>query len=265
MRKSKELRKNQTLELWRLFCASRTHQQVFAWDFRFISDMARKLGAGRKISAKQRNILDEKIAAGLPELPAANEAGQKLSAALQIIERLDQFAWEHRVGSELLVKYQRGWNLSEKQQNLVDSIIEKANNWNSMEAPSEELQTRVALVKQLAKCYADNYWYSHAKAASYVRIIEGEKYSEKDVDNAEYAVRGELKRWNKVLEKFTPGAYCKVPCRSVALAEAAGVGQWEKAAGIVVSEPRVEKGGIMLDVLIAGQVISFYSRNVTTR
>ena len=88
---------------------------------------------------------------------------------------------------------------------------------------------------------------------------------EKDVDNAEYAVRGELKRWNKVLEKFTPGAYCKVPCRTNALAEAAGVGLWEKAPAMVISQPRVEKGGIMLDVLIAGQVISFYSRNVTTR
>jgi|SaaInlStandDraft_2_1057019.scaffolds.fasta_scaffold90726_2 hypothetical protein len=265
MRKPKELRKNQTLELWELFCASRAHQQVFAWDFRFISDMARKLGAGRKISTKQRNILDEKIAAGLPELPVASESEQKLSDALQIIERLDQFNWEHRVGSEMLVKYQRGWNVSEKQQKLVDSIIEKANNWNSMPAPTEELQARVALVRQLAKCYADNYWYSHAKAASYIRLVEGNKYSEKDVENSEYAVRGELKKWGRMLEKFAPGAYCKVPCRTIELAEAAGVSQWEKAVAIVISEPRVEKGGIMLDVLIAGQVVAFYSRNVTMR
>ena len=265
MRKSKELRKTQTLELWELFCASRAHQQAFIWDFRFISDMARKLGAGRRISTKQRNILDEKIAAGLPELPVASESEQKLSDALQIIERLDQFAWEHRVGCEMLVKYQRGWNVSEKQQNLVDSIVEKANNWNSMPTPTEELQARVVLVKQLAKCYADNYWYSHAKAASYIRIIEGPKYSEKDVENSEYAVRGELKKWNRVLEKFAPGAYCKVPCRNAALAEAAGVNQGDKAPGIVLSKPRVERGGITLDVLIAGQVVAFYSRNVTTR
>ena len=79
MRKSKELRKNQTLELWGLYCASRTHQQVFAWDFRFISDMARKLGAGRKISTKQRNILDEKIEAGLPELPTDSPKAQSLA------------------------------------------------------------------------------------------------------------------------------------------------------------------------------------------
>ena len=131
------------------------------------------------------------------------------------------------------------------------------------EKPS--LRTRVSLVKELAKCYASNYWHSHAKAASYVRNVDGNKYSEKDVENAEYAVRGELKRWNKCLEKFPAGAYCKVPCRSHELAEAAGVKRWEKAVAIVISEPRVERGGIMLDVLIAGKVVGFYARNVTMR
>ena len=261
MRKSKALRLQQARDLVAGFTP--THQQVFAWDYRFLSDIAQKLGAGRKISKKQRNILDEKIEKGIPALPIETPEQATLSEALEIIAEIPQFAWEHRVGGDMLVKLSKGWSISEKQQKLVNDIVKRANDWKAMGVPSAELRSRVALVKELAKCYASNYWYSHAKAASYVRNVDADKYSEKDVENAEYAVRGELKRWNKCLEKFPTGAYCKVPCRSHELAEAAGVKRWEKAVAIVMSEPRVENGGIMLDVLIAGKVVGFYARNVT--
>jgi len=263
MRKSKILRLQQAQDLVAGFTP--THQQVFAWDYRFLSDITSKLGAGRKISKKQRDILDEKIEKGIPSLPTETPEQVALTEALEIIAEIPQFSWEHRVGGDMLVKLRKGWSISEKQQKLIDDIIKRAKNWQAMGIPSGGLRSRVALVKELAKCYASNYWLSHAKAAAYIRNVEGNKYSEKDVENAEYAVRGELKRWNKCLEKFPTSAYCKVPCRNQELAEATGVKIGEKGIAIVVSEPRIERGGIMLDVLIAGKVIGFYARNVTMR
>ena len=263
MRKSKTLRLQQTLELVTGFTP--VHQQVFGWDFRFLSDMVIKLGSGRKISKKQRNILDEKIEKGVPALPTETSEQAALARALEIIAEIPQFSWEYRVGGDMLVKLRKGWSISEKQQKLIDDIVKRANDWKEMELPSDEMLQRVLLVRKLAKCYTDSYWYSHPKASSYVRVIDGDKFSEENLKNAEWAVRGQLKKWNKVLDKYPVGTMCRVQARNRTMAEACNVKIGAKVAGIVISEPRVERGGIMLDVLVAGVVESRYAQNVTSR
>jgi hypothetical protein len=263
MRKSKILRLQQATELVAGFTP--THQQVFAWDYRFLSDITHKLGAGRKISKKQRDILDEKIEKGIPSLPTETPEQTILSEALEAIAGVAQFSWEHRVGGDMLVKLRKGWSISEKQQKLIDDIVKRAKDWKTLELPSDEMLQRVLLVRKLAKCYNGNYWYSHQKAASYIRIIDGNKFSEENLKNAEWAVRGQLKKWNKVLDKYPSGTMCRVQARTRTLAAACNVQIGAKVPGIVISEPRVERGGIMLDVLVAGVVESRYAQNVTSR
>jgi len=263
MRKSKVLRLQQARDLVDGFTA--IHQQVFAWDYQFLSDIVLKLSTGRKISKKQRSILDEKIEKGIPALPTETPEQEILTEALETITGVAQFSWEHRVGGDMLLKLRKGWSISEKQQKLIDGIVKRAKDWKAMGLPCDEMIKRALLVRSLAKCYTDNYWYSHPKAASYVRIIDGNKFSEENLKNAEWAIRGQLKKWNKVLDKYPSGTMCRVQARTRTLAAACNVQIGAKVPGIVISEPRVERGGIMLDVLVAGVVESRYAQNVTSR
>jgi hypothetical protein len=122
MRKSKILRLQQATELVAGFTP--THQQVFAWDYRFLSDITHKLGAGRKISKKQRDILDEKIEKGIPSLPTETPEQTILSEALEAIAGVAQFSWEHRVGGDMLVKLRKGWSISVMLDVLVAGVVE---------------------------------------------------------------------------------------------------------------------------------------------
>lgn len=251
-RKSKALRLQQTRDLVASFNASPEHQTAFGWDYRFLNSILQRLDRGQKINKKQRDILDDKIEIGLPDLPSASPLGAELREALEQLPDHKSFAWTKRVGTELVVKLNRGWNLSEKQIALVNRFIQESKDYQNLEPLGDAEMAHVKFLVALSNNYDGSHWYNCAKQGSYVEKGDAGargiiKLTPKDVQNLEYAVRGELKRWRKA-QRFSSGSLCVYTRNG-------------RERGIVIEGPFVENdsgqplGKIAFHIMVNGELL----------
>ena len=263
-RKSKALRQQQTQDLLTLFENSILHQTMFNWDYRFIRDMNHKLSHSKKITQKQRHILDDKIEKGLPVIPQASPKAIELKQALETLPNHSSFSWTKRVGGEMLAKLNKGWNLSEKQMAMVERFIKESRDYRAQPPQTQEETERVQFLVSLASHYSPEHWYNCGKQGSYISkltacINDGLKITSEDIKNGEFAVRGELKRWTKA-QSFKPGALC-------AYSSSRG-----KRRGIILEGPLLKNHNgnplnkIAFHILVEGEVIEFVdARKIKTR
>ncbi len=258
VRKSKALRLSQAQTLLQSYISTPILQQLFAWDFRFLTDIEFKLRMGKKISRRQRNILDEKIADGPKQIPVIenNPLLDNLKAALEILkpfQSTQHFAL--RVGGDMVVKMTKGTKLSEKQTKMVESFIKTADDLKDVQPLSGEKLERGKLVLAAAECYAQNYWYTHPAADRAISALRGAIQSnipitDKQFASAEYAVRGTLKKLDK--PKFQAGDKCKVAIVDYDATTGRRISQ--KMFGIIIAGPMVNQSRVSYDVLVNGEL-----------
>ena len=151
-RKSRELRLQQATSLLDAYVIARVQD---LYQGRFISDMCYRLGLGKGLSKKQREWLDTLIEEGVP-VPKGDPA---LIAKIESAKEVDGMQHRHTVLGEFLRKIRNGWDLSDKQENFLEIMLNEAEEirQNGKWSPNEELIKKLQLVIRLSK--AKNTWY----------------------------------------------------------------------------------------------------------
>ena len=211
-RKSKQQRISEGLAL----IASIKQDPVLAkeqsWLLRFLNDLVTKFKRGKGGTKRQRELFDEKIAAGVPARKVNNHVAQPevlaAEAALKVLQSQPTlYSWEIRVGGEIVATGLK-YNLSAKQLALLDTFVKKAE--------QVEVQSSMTVDPEKyaeAKLYvdlADTYIGMTAKKAKHIDILRSAiaqniGFSDEQLEAGRNAVSGEIKRYNKLKRRFAVG------------------------------------------------------------
>ena len=150
-RKSLEVRLSQTRSLMEQFDTAGLNSDR---SYRFMADMAYRMERGKGMSKGQRKYLDDLIDQGVPTPKNAERVKAILAAAdvdgmQQVAQTLKDFAF----------KLGKGWNLSEKQEKFLTSLLAKAETLKveGRFRPSDEMV--VDLEHASSICATKNGWY----------------------------------------------------------------------------------------------------------
>ena len=151
-RKSRELRLKQAEELYEAYV---TAGVTDLYQARFISDMCYRLGLGKGLSKKQREWLDTLIEEGVP----TPKGDPVLIAKIESARDVDGMQHRRQVLSDFCRKVRNGWDLSDKQENFLETMLNEAEEirQSGKWSPSEVTVEKLRLVIQLAK--GKNTWY----------------------------------------------------------------------------------------------------------
>ena len=211
-RKSKQQRITEGLAL----IASIKQDPVLAkeqsWLLRFLNDLVTKFKRGKGGTKRQRELFDEKIAAGVPARKVNTHVAQpevlKAEAALKVLQTQPTlYSWEIRVGGEIVANGLK-YNLSAKQLALLDTFVQKA---KQVEAQSSMVVDPEKVAEAQLYCdLADTYIGLTAKKSKDIDILrsaitQNMGFSDEQLEAGRIAVSGELKKYNKYKGWYTPG------------------------------------------------------------
>ena len=211
-RKSKQQRITEGLAL----IASIKQDPVLAkeqsWLLRFLNDLVTKFKRGKGGTKRQRELFDEKIAAGVPARKVNTHVAQpevlKAEAAIKVLQtQAALYSWEIRVGGEIVANGLK-YNLSAKQLALLDTFVKKA---EQVEAQAQSPVDPVAYAEAKLLCdLGDTYIGLTAKKQKAIDILrtameQGIGFSDAQLEAGRVAVSGELKKYNKFKKWYTPG------------------------------------------------------------
>ena len=212
MRKSKQQRISEGLALISSIKQDPVLAQEQSWLLRFLNDLVTKFQRGNGGTSRQRGLFDEKIAAGVPARKVNTHVAQpevlKAEAAIKVLQTQPTlYSWEIRVGGEIVANGLK-YNLSSKQLELLDTIVEKA---GQVEAQSQMTVDPVTVAEaQLLVDLGDTYIGLTAKKSKDISILraaiaQGIGFSDEQLEAGRKAVSGELKKYNKLKKWYTPG------------------------------------------------------------
>lgn len=216
MRKSKQQRINEGNALIAAINQDPVLVKEQRWLVNFLSDMIRKFKAGKGGTSRQRELFDEKIAAGVPARKVNTHIAQpevlKAEAALKVLQSQPTlYSWEIRVGGEIVANGLK-YNLSQKQLTLLDTFVKKA----EMVEHQKNASVDSAMVQEakLLCDLADTYLGLTAKKSKDINILRSAigsnmAFTEEQLQAGRVAVSGELKKYNKYKTRFTPGMLVK--------------------------------------------------------
>ena len=242
---------------------------------RFLNDMCYRLERGKSLTTKQRAWADKLCASELPKLK--NEARVKEILAAAEVDGMQQLSSTLK---DFAFKVGKGWNLSEKQQSFLESMLKKAEvlraegRFRPGEDCIKDLKAAVAI------CSKKNSWYwqhrpGTAKAFEKVRRwlqwsddnaakqllrdsgVEVESVDEPIID--QWACDKLVGAVKKSLEELAAPKYL------------AGTMAWKlmynapSALGLVTGVPYVKDGAIVYPCLIDGEDVAVESSRLRKR
>lgn len=223
--------------------------------YNFVSDMLRRLQAGRSWSKRQREYFDACVDGPIPVIESIDpEKERTLRDAAAILGPSDgeiciQFAQRLRSGK----------SLSPKQLDWANRCIEKAESIANKETfqPNEEQLKRMHLIVKLRRGYAPTHWYncpSKGRALdTLTNFLNGNRsyITEDEVAAAEKAVIGSLRKIDN--PRFSSGDNGWIRSR-----------QWDataqdwvtfKSFALICSDAYVsDKGVVVYDAIINGNL-----------
>ena len=271
-RKSRELRLSQSKDLLESYENAGLSSD---YRYRFIRDMISRLDRARGLSAKQRTWLDSLIDEGVP----VPKGDPQLIELIHEAAGLDGMQHRQQVLHDFIGTVNRGYALSEKQSKFLDAMLAEADKIRAygkfQPANPDRLVTAVTLLS------AKNDWYwghrqGTAKAFEKVRLwLEWNAVREviQDVEaSGKESVHtlGEephIDEWScdKVLKAAKAGlAEIDSPRHEVGslrYIRKRGVG----IPVVVMSNPRVMAGEVQQDLLIEGEMVTYYTSKIRKR
>lgn len=212
MRKTKDQRINEGNALITTITNDPVLAKEQAWLVNFLNDMIRKFKAGKGGTSRQRDLFDEKIAAGVPARKVNTHTAQpevlKAEAALKVLQQQPTlYSWEIRVGSEIVANGLK-YNLSQKQLILLDTFVKKAEMVEQQKTATvdSEMIREAKFLCDIADCYLG----LTAKKSKDINVLQsaigsGIAFTEEQLEAGRVAVSGELKRYNKLKRTYTTG------------------------------------------------------------
>jgi|TARA_E500000331_G_scaffold282235_1_gene275885 hypothetical protein len=159
-RKSRELRTNQTLSLIQEYEADNLCSD---YRYRFLSDVYRRLLAGKHLTARQRTWLDNLIAEGLPKINRDND----LICQIQGVMKIEGMEHRKLVLGDFIARLSGGRSLTEKQASFLTVMLEEAEKIKSEGpyVPSEDVRHTLSQCILLSEGYSSMYWQTHPGTA----------------------------------------------------------------------------------------------------
>ena len=270
-RKSKQQRIDEGLALIASIQLDPVLAKEQSWLLRFLNDLVTKFKRGKGGTKRQRDLFDEKIAAGVPARKVNTHVAQPevlaAEAALKVLQTQPTlYSWEIRVGGEIIANGLK-YNLSAKQLALLDTFVKKA---EQVEAQATMVVDPVKYAE--AKLYvdlADTYVGLTAKKSKDIDILrsaigQNMGFSDEQLEAGRVAVSGELKRYNKLKRRFTVGQLIRYTGQNPAVEMA-----------MVVDIPSVADHGhnargyyaratksIRVPVIVEGQLVFAHERHI---
>ena len=211
-RKSKQQRINEGNALIAAIKQDPVLAREQSWLLRFLNDLVAKFKRGKGGTKRQRELFDEKIAAGVPARKVNTHVTQpevlKAEAALKILQTQPTlYSWEIRVGGEIVANGLK-YNLSAKQLALLGTIVYKAEQVENQHQCS--VNPEMVEEAQLLCDLADTYLGLTAKKSKDIDILRsaigsGIGFSDDQLEAGRKAVSGELKKYKKYSKWYTPG------------------------------------------------------------
>ncbi len=261
-RKSRELRLNQTNAL----IAEYSKAGIGHADrsFRFMNDMSARLERGKGLSKGQRDYLDSLIDQGVPKPKNEEKVKEILEAAKvdgmqDVASTLKDFAY----------KLGKGWNLSEKQENFLQSLLSKSEKLkeNGRYRPTPELVRD--LKAAVAVCDYKNSWYWNHRPGTAKAYDRARKWLAWDHQRQELEKFTHLQEAAQKLAQPEPimdewvckkliNAFKKTIEELNSPKHPAGMMRWtnwqgEKQLMLIAGEPKLERGTVVYPCLVDGQ------------
>ena len=128
-----------------------------------------------------------------------------------------------------------------------------------MQSSIKDINERVNLILDLSKTYTGHYWATHPRSAEMIRILTQGEVTKIDLSKAEKVVAGALREWKRMNKTYSIGSTCLLDIKSSNLAKALQVEVDSIVSALVMSKPRVDRGGLMIDIFASGKLISVYT------
>ena len=212
MRKSKQQRINEGNALIAAIKQDPVLSKEQSWLLRFLNDLTTKFKNGKGGTKRQRELFDEKIAAGVPTRKVNTHIPQPevlaAEAALKVLQSQPTlYSWEVRVGGEIIANGLK-YNLSQKQLTLLESFVKKAEMVEKQMTASVDVE--MIQEAQLLCDLADTYLGLTAKKTKDINILrsaigKGLAFTEDQLQAGRVAVSGELKKYKKFKDRFVAG------------------------------------------------------------
>ena len=234
------------------------------WLLRFLGDLVSKFSRGKGGTKRQRQLFDEKIAAGVPAKKVNTHVAQPIVAKMQEAIRIfapfipqNLYTWEHRVLGEMVVKGIK-YSLSDKQVQMAEDIISRARALEDAgESNTVEDLDRIAYALKCAEWYSANFFYTQVKKGSAIKLAKakytsGAALTEKEIEALENACSGAIKKMKKAERKCVNGALMKASVYNVQERK------MEEKCGLLISDPYLPgvSREISVDLMIEGEVIT---------
>ena len=258
-RKSKQTRIDEGLALIEAINKDPILASEQGWLLRFLGDLVTKFKRGKGGTTRQRNLFDEKIAAGVPARKVNTHVAQPIVAQMQVAMKIfepftpELYAWEYRVLGELYVKGVK-YNLSEKQVKMAEGIVARAHALEDVgEANTPEQLERIEYALKCVSYYSANFFYTQIKKANAIKlaqakIAQGSPLTEDEIDAFENACSGAIKKMQKAERKIVNGSLMKSSFYDPQIR------QMVDKCALIISDPYIPRkgSGIHVDVMIDG-------------
>lgn len=177
-RKSKDQRLTEGYELQLAFEVAFL---TTSWEYRFLTSVITQMENGRYPSKRQRTRFDAMIEEGVPEAKGDKKLLARVDAAIEYWSGNPDRDWDSGVLLDLRRNVFKGWNLSEKQQGLLDKLLQRcADDKEGLNdfTPTAEQVDDLRLLTRLFFGYANQWQHERpalAKAVDRViRYLSGE-------------------------------------------------------------------------------------------
>lgn len=247
-RKSRELRLSQATTL---VAAYEEANMADDYRARFARDMVIRLTRNKGTSTKQRNWLDTLIEEGVPA-PKGDPALLARIEAAQAVEGVP--ARDVQILGEFAGKIRRGWNLSEKQTEWMNSILDNADHIaaNGPWCPTAEQLEKLEACVKLGRSYASIHWSNNPGTFKALQAVEhylthGGGIEEWHVNKLLKAMKGKLRELFEV-----PYVTPEKPCWALVPLQPGERRVREYGLATVMGPPTVNEAGRIVYPILTG-------------
>lgn len=150
-RKSAQLRLSQSVELYENYKSSGIEHSRKG---RFIKDMITRIENKKSMSKKMRSWLDSLINEGVPEPKGDKELLEEIKTAWEKIQKDFGYSWQVQTLKDFYGYIRYGYNLTEKQKNLMNNLIEKS---KQNFVPNEEQAFEIECLVKIYNSYSGSW------------------------------------------------------------------------------------------------------------
>ena len=152
MRKSMQQRIEEANSLLEQYVAA---NMAIGRSYRFLIDMRARMERGKYMTAGQRKYFDNLVSQGVPTVKNEERVATILAAA-----EVDGIGPSAGILKDFAYKIGRGWNLSEKQEKYLSSLLTKANDLkvNGRYNPTTDMIEKLKAARELLRGKGNYYW-----------------------------------------------------------------------------------------------------------